>query len=137
MKNKLIWLVLFLTSSFIFGGCESKIEESLAPVEAIDILIAESFPVQVYVKINGYLPTPCFKISRIEQHREENTFYITIMIKDSGKVCIQVIEPYQQNVSLEVYGLPAGTYQVNVNGVMGSFTLDVDNILLPDIFTTE
>lgn len=52
------------------------------------------------------------------------------MMKDSGLVCIQVIEPYQEVVALDVYGLPAGNYQLNVNDVVGSFALDMDNILI-------
>ncbi|MGE4412198.1 MAG: hypothetical protein AB7E45_00700 [Candidatus Caldatribacteriota bacterium] len=80
--------------------------------------------------IDGYLPTPCYEITRIEQRREGNTFYVTVMMKDSGLVCIQVIEPYQEVVALDVYGLPAGNYQLNVNDVVGSFALDMDNILI-------
>ena len=53
------------------------------------------------------------------------------MIKESDLVCIQFIEQYQEVIALDVYGLPAGTYQVDVNGVIGSFTLEMDNIL-PD-----
>ena len=53
------------------------------------------------------------------------------MMKDSGLVCIQKIEPFQEIVVLDVYGLSAGTYYVDVNGIGDTFTLDVDNIL-PD-----
>ena len=49
-------------------------------------------------------------------------------IRDS----IQTIKPYEETVALDVYGLIAGTYQIDVNGVTDSFFLDVDNIL-PDI----
>jgi hypothetical protein len=31
------------------------------------------------------------------------------------------------------YGLPAGTYSVDVNGVRDSFILEIDNIHLPEI----
>lgn len=132
MKKILLFLVLFLMLSPLLSSCRCEMNEVLAPVESIDVLVLESFPVQIHVVIDGYLPNPCYEITRIEQHREGNTFYVTVMMKGSGLICIQVIEPYQEVVALDVYGLPAGTYQVDVNGITGSFTLDMDNIL-PDM----
>ena len=35
--------------------------------------------------------------------------------------------PYEETISLDVYGLLAGTYTVDVNSVRDTFTLDVDN----------
>jgi len=39
-----------------------------------------------------------------------------------------MLVPFEEIIPLEVYGLPAGTYTVNVNGVQGTFDLEVDNI---------
>ncbi len=43
-------------------------------------------------------------------------------------MCTQAIVLYEKVVPLNVYGLKAGTYYVNVNGVNGSFELSIDNI---------
>ena len=43
-----------------------------------------------------------------------------------------MIAPFEETIPLEVYGLSAGTYTVDVNGVQGSFVLEIDNIFLPD-----
>lgn len=128
MKNKSTYLFFFLFLIILLNGCNIQ-QDMLAPVDSIDILIAESFPVQVFVKIEGYLPTPCYQISRIEKYRQKNIFYITIMMNYYDDSCIELVVPYTETVSLEVYGLPAGTYQVNVNGVVNSFALEIDNIL--------
>jgi len=45
------------------------------------------------------------------------------------EVCIQVIAPFEETIPLEVYGLPAGTYTFEVNGVQGTFNLEMDNML--------
>jgi len=40
-----------------------------------------------------------------------------------------VLAPFEEVIPLYVYGLPAGTYTVKVNGVQGSFDLEMDNLL--------
>ena len=44
-------------------------------------------------------------------------------------MCTQAIVPYEKVVPLDVYGLKAGTYDVNVNTVTDSFELSIDNII--------
>ena len=122
----------FLILSLILSSCSSipnGIDEELAPVESIDILVLESFPVQINVLIDGYLSNPCYQITRIEKNQDGDTFYVKVFMKHNGLICIQTIKPYKKTVALDVYGLVAGTYQVDVNGVVGSFTLNTDNIL--------
>ncbi len=134
MKKILFLSTLFVILSLLLNSCSEihdDIDEELAPVESIDILVLESFPVQIHVLVNGYLPTPCYEITQIEKHREGNTFYVKLMMKDSGLVCIQKFEPFQEVIALDVYGLSAGTYYVDVGGIVDTFTLDLDNIL-PD-----
>lgn len=124
--------VLFLILSLILYSCTfmpDGIDEKFAPVESIDIFVLESFPVQIDVLINGHLPNPCYQIARIENNQYGDTFYIKVFMKYNDLNCIQVIKPYKEKVALNVYGLVAGIYQVNVNGVVSSFTLNTDNIL--------
>ena len=104
-----------------------------ASVESIEIIMLESFPVQVSVTATGYLPDPCTEISGTEQTREGDTIYLKIVTSRPADVmCIQVLEPFEETYPLDVAGLPAGTYTVDVNGVTDTFTLDVDNVLLPE-----
>lgn len=101
-----------------------------ATVEEIQIMILESFPVQINVVARGYLPDGCTDVDEIIKTREENAFFVTITTKrPADLMCTQVIVPFEKVISLDVYGLNAGEYQVNVNGVTSSFTLDMDNII--------
>jgi inhibitor of cysteine peptidase len=132
MIKKSLWLGLAaLLAIFFLTGCCAPIIPGigLATVEEIDILTLESFPVQVFVIASGYLPNPCTEIYQISQEREGKTFFITIETYCSQEVCIQVIAPFEEVIPLKVYGLPAGTYTVEVNGVQGTFNLEIDNIL--------
>ncbi|MBU4226970.1 hypothetical protein KKA86_05315 [bacterium] len=132
MNKKILWLGLAAISIIIFiTGCCAPIMPAigLATVEEIDILTLESFPVQIFVIASGYLPDPCTEIYQISQEREGNTFFITIKTYRSPGFCIQVLAPFEEVIPLDVYGLPAGTYTVDVNEVQGTFDLEIDNIL--------
>ncbi len=101
-----------------------------ANVESIQVMTLESFPVQVHVIAEGYLPNGCPKIDEITTEREGNTFNIKISTKSpKDAMCTQAIVPFSKTIPLEVQGLKAGNYTVNVNGVTGSFELAVDNTL--------
>lgn len=101
-----------------------------AQVDEIAIQIRESFPVQVEVVIRGNLPDSCTDVDRVDQQfdPEDNVFWIEITtVRTTDDPCAQVLTPFEETVPLEVYGLPAGTYTVDVNGTRETFTLDVDN----------
>jgi hypothetical protein len=100
-----------------------------ASVESIEILILESFPVQVNVVAEGYVSDACTEIDEIARERQGNTFSVTITTaRPADAVCAQVITEFEEVISLDVLGLPAGTYTVDVNGVIGSFELEMDNV---------
>ena len=107
-----------------------------ANVTSVDLLMLESFPVQVHALIKGEHPDACTffygdgEPGGVEQRREGNTIYVEISTyRPLDMACAQVITPFEHTVPLDVAGLPAGTYTVNVNGVTETFTLDVDNKL--------
>ena len=129
MSKKILLLVLIMLIIIFVTGCFSILPTTgLVSVDEIDILILESFPVQINVIARGNLPDPCTEISEVLQEREGNTFFITIKTYRSPGFCIQVLAPFEEIIPLEVYGLPAGTYIVDVNGVQAIFDLEVDNI---------
>jgi len=100
-----------------------------ATVESIEILILESFPVQVHVVARGYFPDGCTSVDQIIHRREGNTFVVTITTaRPAGVACTDAIVPFEEIISLDVYGLAAGAYTVTVNGVSGTFDLAVDNV---------
>jgi inhibitor of cysteine peptidase len=102
-----------------------------APVQSIEILIMESFPVQVAVLARGELPDACTEIDQVDQRvdLEKHTLWVEITtVRPTDLACIQVLAPFEERIPLDVYGLPAGTYTVDVNGVTGTFNLSVDNV---------
>ncbi len=109
------------TGKFIYGN---------ATVESIEIMVLESFPVQIKVNASGYLPDGCTKIDGIVKVKEGNTFLVTIRtVRPADAFCTEAIVPFQEVISLDVYGLKAGIYNVDVNGIKGTFELKTDNII--------
>lgn len=111
-------------------------EETLPPappgegiiVENLDLLIMESFPVQVNALVRGSLPDACTFIEGFQQVREGNEIKIRLKIARRPEArCAPQPTPFEQLIPLDVLGLPAGRYTVEVHGVRSSFELAVDN----------
>lgn len=103
-----------------------------AVVENVEIMILESFPVQIHAVAKGYLPDGCTEIDEnsIEKKRDGNKFTIEInTIRPADMLCTEAIVPFEQVIALDVYGLEKGNYVVNVNGIEAGFELSIDNIV--------
>ncbi len=100
-----------------------------AVVEDVEILILESFPVQVHAVAKGYLPDGCTEIDEnIDIKREDNVFDVNIKtVRPKDMICTEAIVPFEQVIELDVYGLKKGTYNVSINGIETSFELSMDN----------
>ena len=100
-----------------------------ANVAGLEVRTLESFPVQIQVVAKGMLPNPCTAIERAVQERDGPTFRVTLTTAQPlDKACIQQLVPFEHVISLDVAGLKAGTYTVQVNGGSTTFTLAVDNV---------
>jgi hypothetical protein len=101
-----------------------------AMVNSVDLLTLESFPVQIHAVVQGDLNNGCTEIDQVTTERQGNSFMVTITTRAPvGVACTEALVPFEEKVPLEVNGLTAGDYTVNVNGVTATFNLPVDNIL--------
>ncbi len=106
----------------------------LPPIEKIDVIKTEIFPVQVFLRVSGSFGSGCRhldpgqNIGQINQRLQNNRFDITIAGQsDVSKVCPAIQTPFVQTIPLAVYGLSAGVYTYNVNGTTGTFELTASN----------
>lgn len=98
-------------------------------VDNLEILIMESFPVQVMVKVVGNLPDGCTSIVGSKSEMvDDSTFELSIFTeRPEDMMCTMALVPFEESIGLEVEGLSAGTYFVKAFGLEESFTLDIDN----------
>jgi hypothetical protein len=79
--------------------------------------------------VRGNLPDGCTKISQIAQTRQANFISVDVFTeRRADMVCTQAVVPFEETVPLEVRGLPAGTYTVDVNGVTATFELSASDV---------
>ncbi len=103
-----------------------------AMVEDVQVLVMESFPVQVSAVASGYVSDGCTVIDEdhITVQRVGNVFDVTLRtMRPKDAMCTQAIEPFEVTIPLDVYGLEKGVYTVDVNGVNDTFELQTDNVL--------
>lgn len=120
----LLFMLLFIAGPAWAGG-------GRATVASIEIVIAVSFPVQVFAILRGHLNDGCTKIAGITSRGpEDNRFDIEITTqRPSDMMCTQALVPFQHNVPIQAYGLLAGDYEVVAGEARASFTLRQDNKL--------
>jgi inhibitor of cysteine peptidase len=100
-----------------------------AHIDQIQILLLESFPLQVNVVVVGNLPDGCTSIVGTRAIKtEENVFEIHVYTERMiDALCTMALVPFEENIKLDVYGLDAGTYLVKANDLSESFTFEMDN----------
>ena len=93
------------------------------PIQEIEVLLAESDPVQVTVEVSGWLPDSYTAHHETHQRREGNTITIQITtIRPKDTACAAVVTGYQEQVFIGTF--PAGDYKVVVNGMEQEFRVD-------------
>jgi hypothetical protein len=112
-----------------------------AVIDSVEILLMESMPVQVTVEITGTLSNGCLFIDTVETTRAGMTFTINIITgREPQDVCTEALVPFTERVPLDVLGLEAGTYTVEVNGRSGpvtqTFDLAIDNVPVEELSET-
>jgi hypothetical protein len=125
----------FTNSWKLLNFIETKIVPGSATYEEkVEAIIVDSSPLQVFLKVSGQFSNGCAYFQQINQALKNNTFEITLHLgpnpPSSDIACTAALAPYEKIIPLEVYGLPAGTYEYSVNGThTGTFTLSKNNTL--------
>ena len=104
------------------GDEKLKRDQVFVDLENSDLLIMESYPIQVSAMLNGSLSDPCHQLRVVvTPANTDNQINLEVYsVYDPGVACITVIEPFTTNVPLGFYS--DGHYSVYVNGqLLGEF----------------
>lgn len=87
-------------------------------IEAMEILIRESYPPQITLELSGNLPNPCHELRAVihEQDAENKINVEMYTVVDPNVMCTEVLKAFQENIDLGTF--PSGHYSVWVNGEM-------------------
>lgn len=91
-------------------------------LDLAEILIMESYPVQISLHIAGNLPDPCHDLRVVigQPDGEKRISVEVYSVADPMTICVAMLEPF--DVSLNLGSFPAGHYTVLVNEeIIGEF----------------
>jgi hypothetical protein len=106
-------------------GAEPDLVSAPAPIERVEINVAESFPPQYFVDIVSGLPNGCARFDSIETNRSGDTIRIVVLNRVPGPgsivACTMIYGTVQHHVALSTDFEPGRTYTVVVNDVLETF----------------
>lgn len=98
--------------------------EELAPIDSVEINIAESFPPQYFLHVVSGLPSGCAQFDRYEVSREGDTIRVKVinrMPADKSVACTMIYGTKEHNIALGSDFESGKTYTVIVNDVTKTF----------------
>ncbi len=97
---------------------DRKLERGNASVENSELLVMESYPVQIMLVLEGNLPTPCNQLRVAANPPDvQNRIQVDVYsVFDPTQVCAQALKPFKANIGLGSF--PTGHYSVWVNDEM-------------------
>jgi len=95
----------------------------VAPIEQLDVLIRESAPPQVTLKVRAGLPNGCAQQHSHSVTRAGDAFTVTVLnsMPDGNPICDLRYGIYELNIDLGREFRPGATYTVHVNDKTTTF----------------
>ena len=93
-------------------------------IDEVELVILESFPVQIELVIRGALPTPCASFEwSVEDPDAKGRIEVEVFsLQDPTLACIQVLEEIEERLPIGSYS--EGSYSVWLNGeLVGEFEI--------------
>jgi inhibitor of cysteine peptidase len=87
-------------------------------INQVDLMVMESFPLQIAVVVAGDLPTPCHNLEiEVSEPNALNEIHVWVYsVFPADVICVQVLESFEANISIPMAGAADGEYSVYVNG---------------------
>jgi len=101
------------------SGCSSSAplaaDRLPVQVESVQVLQLESFPVQLMLHVEGWLPNPCSTTGWEVKEGPAGEIRVELYaVPDGSEACIQVLAPFEANIPLGAQ--PAGDFRIVLNG---------------------
>lgn len=95
---------------------DAALQRGEAFIDSSEVLVLESYPVQINLVLTGNLPTPCHQLRiAVNQPDEANRILVEVYsVADPEQICILILQPFVITYSLGSF--PSGRYTILVNG---------------------
>lgn len=102
----------------------ARVTSELAPIESVEVRVAESFPPQYFLDVTSGLPSGCASFDRYEVVRNGDTVEVSVWnrieIPKNG-ACTAIYGTAKHAITLGPDFQPGRTYTVQVNAVTKTF----------------
>jgi len=85
-------------------------------IDSATLIAATSYPPQIFLLLNGSLPTPCHQL-RVEVSEPDGQNRVRVeaySLVDPNAICVQVLKAFEASIRLGSYA--SGHYTVWLNG---------------------
>lgn len=107
----------------VFSNPQGAIIRSYTNIYSVDLLVLESFPMQVQLQVSGEHPDGCQLPVVVEQRRDGDRITVEIYRELPAEVmCPMMLQPYADSIMLEGNFMP-GDYVFKVNDYVIEQTL--------------
>ena len=101
---------------------ELETVEKLAPIDRVEILVAESWPPQYFLFVESGLPNGCAEFDRVEVTADGETIHVAIInLETVGMACTKEYRTVEHNIPLGSEFEPSTMVTVLVNDVAETF----------------
>jgi len=91
---------------------------SLHLIESVEVIVMESFPMQIALNLTGYIPDGCTAPTQVVQSRDGNMVMVRVFrTLPPETMCAAMASLYNDTIPLEG-GFTSGHYTFDVNGVI-------------------
>jgi hypothetical protein len=95
-------------------------------VDDVSMDVGVGSPVPVHAIVSANLPKSCGQLGEIQMHRDGNNFFVRLIGHLPAETeCNNDTLPMRIEIPLNIVNLPAGTYEVNINGTTTTFELPI------------
>ncbi len=116
--------VVITEAEFVVQPGDNNLQNGPVFIDDIEVIMKESYPVQVVLVVTGSLPTPCHQL-RVVSAEPDGAGKIEVnaySVIDPDQMCTQVLEPFTAVVPLGEYTEGSFTFSIN-NELNGEFKL--------------
>lgn len=124
--------LLLIVVGILLVACTSVLnlvpdEATSGPKALVTNVSTETADGDYYAVVAGEYPDTCSTTGDVEQEVEGSTIKVTLYTtRTEDTDCEEVSTPFEDEILLDVSGLPAGQYGVEVNGAVTTLTLTED-----------
>jgi inhibitor of cysteine peptidase len=121
-------VLLVVVAGLLLVSCGDIAGGDKADVDRVTTQSMAGTPPRYFANVSGHYPDQCTSMGRTQQRVASKTIMVTMYTNQTGDAwCAPVLVPFRERILLDVRGLSAGQYSVDVNGAVTTLNLREDH----------